>query len=151
MVKNRSQTSFIEDTEEEEAKKLIEEELGFSIPKAFSKKIIVKVYIRPEEASTFKTNDGKTKSIYLPLVSLANDKYSNYTALVLSIAEDCYNGEEYKDSGPGCKVGDWVLIPRNVGRQYEYRGVTVQVVPEDAPFEVVEDPSYVERLYKGEC
>ena len=148
MAKNRSETSFIEDHEEEEAKKLIEEELGFPIPKAFSKKIIVKVYIRPEQISTFKTDDGKTKSIYMPLVCLANDKYSNFTALVLSVADDCYKGDEYKGSGPGCKVGDWVLIPRNVGRQYEYRGVTVQIVPEDAPFEVVEDPSYVERLYQ---
>jgi hypothetical protein len=146
---NRSLTSFIEDHEEEEAKKFIEEELGFPIPKAFSKKIIVKVYIRPEQISRFKTDDGRIVSLYAPLVYLANDRYSNFTALVLSVGEDCYKGEEYKESGPWCKPGDWVVIPRNEGNQYEHRDVTIQVIPEHAIYDVIEDPSYVERLYQG--
>ena len=148
--KNLSTTSFIEDFEEDEAKQFIEEELGFPPMKAFSKELVVKIFVRSEELSTFKTTEGKTISIVLPEIYLANDKYTNFTALVLDVAKDCYTGEEYKESGPWCKVGDWIVIPRNVGTQKDYRGVTVQVIPEHAVYCVVEDPNYVERLYQGE-
>jgi hypothetical protein len=111
--------------------------------------VIVKVYIRPEEISRFKTDDGRIVSLHAPLVYLANDRYSNFTALVLSVGEDCYKGDEYKESGPWCKPGDWVIIPRNEGNQYEYRDVTIQAIPEQAIYDVIEDPSYVERLYQG--
>ena len=144
---NRSISSYIEDFEEEEAKKFIEEELGFPALKGFSKKLVVKIFVRPEEISTFKTAEGKTVSIVLPEMFLANDPYTNFTALVIHVAQDCYTDEEYKETGPYCKVGDWIIIPRNVGTQQNYRGVTVQVIPEHAVYCVVEDPSYVERLY----
>lgn len=146
---NRSISSYIEDFEEDEAKQFIEEELGFESIKAFSKKIVVKVFVRPEEISTFTTDSGKEVSIVMPEMYLANDKYTNFTALVLDIAKDCYTDEEYEETGPWCKVGDWVVIPRNVGTQQDYRGVTVQVIPENAIYCVVEDPTYVERLYQG--
>ena len=146
---NRSISSYIEDFEEEEAKQFIEEELGFPAPKAFSKQLIVKIFIRPEEISTFKTDEGKTISILLPDMFLANDKYTNFTALVLDVAKDCYADEEYKETGPYCKVGDWIIIPRNVGTQEDYRGVTVQVIPENTIYYIVENPTYVERLFQG--
>ena len=148
MKSNRSISSYIEDFEEEEAKQFIEEELGFESIKAFSKQIVVKIFVRPEEISTFTTAEGKTVSIVIPEMYLANDKYTNFTALVLDIAKDCYTDEEYKETGPWCKVGDWVIIPRNVGTQQDYRGVTVQVIPEHAIYCVAEDPTYVER-YQG--
>lgn len=146
---NRSISSYIEDFEEQEAKKFIEDELGFESIKAFSKKLVVKIFIRPEEISTFTTDSGKEVSIVIPEMYLANDKYTNFTALVLDVAKDCYTDDEYKETGPYCKVGDWIIIPRNVGTQQDYRGVTVQVIPENAIYCVVENPTYVERLYQG--
>jgi len=147
MIKNRSLTSYIEDDEEEEAKKFIEEELGFPLPKALGKRLIVKIYIRPEELTTFVNNEGKTVSIYIPEIYLENDKYSNFAALVLSVGDQCFKGDEYKENGPGCKVGDWITIARNHGgQQYFHRGVTVQNIPEDAIYDVIQDPSYVERV-----
>lgn len=147
MVKNRSLTSYIEDHEEDEAKQFIEEELGFSLPEATGNRLIVKIYIRPEELSTFKNDKGETVSIYMPEIYLDGDKYKNFAALVLSIGEKCFSVDEYKDSGPGCKVGDWITIARNDGgQQYIYRGIAVQDIPVSAILSVIEDPSYVERL-----
>lgn len=146
MSTNRSATSYIEDHEEEEAKLFIEEELGFPLPKASRNRLIVKIYIRPEELSTFKNDKGETISIYLPEIIRNGDQYRNFAALVLSVGEKCFSGEEYKDSGPGCKVGDWVTIARNDGgQQYIYRGIAVQDIPESALIAVIEDPSFVER------
>ncbi len=148
MSKNRSSTSYIEDHEEEEAKQLIEEELGFPLPKAIGNRLIVKIYIRPEEISTFEDDKGKKISIYMPEIYLANDKYSNFAALVLSVGDRCFKDKYFEEFGPGCKVGDWITIARNHGgQQYEYRGVEVQDIPEEAIYDVIEDPSYVERLF----
>jgi hypothetical protein len=147
MEKNRSSTSFVEDHEEEEAKQFIEEELGFPLPKVFGNKLLVKIYIRPEELSTFQNDKGETLHIYMPEAYLANDQYSNFSALVLGVGDKCFKGKEYKDSGPGCKVGDWVTILRNGGgQQYLYKGVAVQSIPESALLDVIEDPSYVQRV-----
>lgn len=147
MVKNRSLTSYIEDHEEDEAKQFIEEELGFSLPKATGNRLIVKIYIRPEELSTFKNDKGETISIYMPEIILNNDKYKNFAALVLSVGDKCFSEDEYKDSGPSCKVGDWITIARNDGgQQYIYRGVAVQDIPVRAMLSVIEDPNYVERI-----
>lgn len=147
MAKNRSLTSFIEDHEEEEAKQFIEEELGFPLPKARGDRLLVKIYIRPEELSTFQNDNGETVSLYLPDKCYAGDIYRNFAALVLSVGSRCFKGEEYKDRGPDCKVGDWVTIARNDGgQQFFYRGVAVQDIPESALIAVIEDPAYVERL-----
>lgn len=154
MQTNRSLTSYIEDHEEDEAKQFIEEELGFPLPKIHGNRLLVKIYIRPEELSTFKNDKGETLRIYMPQVYLANDQYSNFSALVLAVGDQCFKGKEYKDSGPGCKVGDWVTFLRNVEdnssgpgcQQYMYKGVAVQNIPERALLDIIEDPSYVQRL-----
>jgi len=146
MSKNNSLTSLIEDHEEDEAKKFIVEHLGFDPIKAFHKRIAVKIYLRPEEISTFETDEGKTVSLYLPPVISAMDKFRNCVALVIFVSPACYQGDEFKESGPYCKVGDWIVIPRNVGTQINYRGVPVQLIPEDALYCVIEDPTHIEKL-----
>lgn len=147
MRTNRSLTSYIEDFEEEEAKDCIVNQLGFSPMDSFSKQIVVKIYVRPEEISTFKTDEGKVVSLYLPPTISAMDKFRNCTALVIDVAKDCYLGDKFKESGPYCKVGDWVVIPRNVGTQINYRGIPVQIVPGDSIYCVIEDPTHIERLF----
>jgi len=148
MSQNRSVTSLIEDHEEQEAKDLIAEQLGFEPSTPFSRKIAVKIYVRPDEITITKNGDGKEISIYLPPTFNAHDKFRNCTALVINVAKDCYKDKKYQESGPYCKVGDWLMIPRNVGTQVNYRGMPVQLIPEDAIYMVIEDPEHVERYFK---
>ncbi len=141
---NRSKTSYILDFEEEDAKSIIEDQLGFSAIPTTNSKIAVKIYVRPEEISTIQTDDGRTISIYMPPVVSAADRFRSCVALVINVGKECYKSEKFKDCGPYCKVGDWVVIPRNVGIQVNYRGVPVQLIPEDALYCVIEDPSHIE-------
>lgn len=140
-----SKTSLIEEHEIEEAKGFISEQLGFPTPAALGDKLIVKIYLRPEEISTFTTDDGRTISIYAPPQLLAKDRFRNCTALVIAVGDDCYKHPRYAKSGPYCRVGDWIVIPRNVGIQMNYRGVPVQVIPEWALFCVIEEPTHIQR------
>jgi co-chaperonin GroES (HSP10) len=138
--------SFIEDHEEQEAKEFIEKHLGFPAPRMAGYHMAVKIYVRPEDIHTFvDENTGETKSIYLPHTVTAHDKYRSCTALIVSMGPEAYKHERFKESGPWCKVGDWVVIPRNEGTQVNYRGVPMQFIPDDRVLAIVEDPTHVTR------
>jgi len=137
--------SFIDAHEEEEAKKFIEQHLGFPAPRVCGYYMAVKLYVRPEEVSTFTDKDGKEIKIILPESARVEDKWRSCTALVLSQGPQCYKGKKFKDSGPWCKVGDWIVIPRNEGVQVNYRGIPMQYIPDDRVLGIIEDPTHVVR------
>lgn len=145
--------SFIEDTEVETANKFIEEHLGFEPPRTTGWHMAVKLYVREKDVHQIKDDEGNPilgsngKPIYieLPESVRAHDKYRSCTALVVSQGPDCYKDERYKEAGPWCKVGDWVVIPRNEGTQINYRGIPMQIIPEDRVLAIIEDPTYVTR------
>jgi len=147
MKKNRSLTSYIEDHEEEEAKWIVKDQIKFEPIHPFSKQIAVKIFVRDEEISSVITESGKEIKVYMPPMVAADDKFRNCTALVIYVASDCYQGDKYQESGPYCKVGDWIVIPRNMGTQVNYRGIPVQIIPEDAIYCVIEDPTHVIRKF----
>lgn len=143
---NRSMYSFIDDNEEKEAKEFIQKHLGFLPPRVAGYYMAVKIYLRPEEITTVVDEvTGEKKSIYLPETVTANDKYRSCTALVVAMGNECYKGKRFRNSGPWCKVGDWVAIPRNEGTQLNYRGIPMQFIPDDRILCVVEDPAYITR------
>lgn len=143
--------SFIEKSEEAEAKELITKHLGFDPPRMAGYHMAVKIYVRPEELTTFVDDKGETKKMYLPETVSALDKWRNCTALVVSQGPECYKTGRFKeDFEKGidtrwCKVGDWVVIPRNEGTQVNYRGVPMQFIPDDRVLAIIEDPSHVTR------
>lgn len=136
--------SFIEDYEEEEACKLIEESLGFERPRPVGYRMAVKIYTRPEDVVKVKGPDGKERSLYLPAVVRADDKFKNCSALVVAQGPDCYKDPK-RTSAPWCKVGDWVVIARNAGPQVNYKGVPMTIIPDDAVYLIIQDPNDVTR------
>lgn len=143
--------SYLEAYEEEEAKKLIEEHLGFEPPRAAGWIMTVKVYVRPEDVHQLKNDDGspvvgpdgKPMFIALPEHVRADDKWSSQVALVISQGPLCYKGERFKESGPWCRVGDWVRIPRNEGMPFVYKGIPMKDILDDSVKGIIEDPTYV--------
>jgi co-chaperonin GroES (HSP10) len=113
----------------------------------------VKIYVRSKDIHQLKDKDnhpildsnGNPTYIELPEQVTAHDKWRNCTALVVSQGIDCYKGPRFEHSGPWCRVGDWVVIPRNEGTQINYRGVPMQIIPDDRVLAIVSDPSYVTR------
>ena len=138
-------TSFIESHEEQEAKDFITEQLGYEPPRPCGYYLLVKLYIRPEEIKTITDDSGNEIKLYAPDSVRTEDRYRTVCALVLAMGDDCYKGENYAHSGPWCKVGDWVVIPRNEGTQIVYNEHPVHLIPDDRILMVIPDPAIVRK------
>jgi len=141
--------SNIEPHEEELAKGFIDEQFIEMTGQPFDMRpagylVAVKIYIRPEELKTIKKEDGTEVTLYLPDTVRAEDKYSSVSALVCAVGPEAYQGEKFERSGPWCKVGDWILIPRYESTMVSYRGVAVALLPDDRVMAVISGPEDVE-------
>lgn len=141
--------SFIEPYEEQVAKDLIDQSFIQMTGKPFDMRpagylVALKIYVRPEELKTIKREDGTEATLYLPDIVRAEDKFQSCAALVCAMGPEAYQGEKYKDSGPWCKVGDWVMIPRYEATALSYRGVAMALLPDDRILAVISDPTDVD-------
>ena len=141
--------SMIETHEEQTAKDLIDMQFIQMTGKPFDMRpagylVALKIYVRPEELKTITRDDGTTATIYLPDVVRAEDKYQSCAALVCGMGPEAYQGDKFKDSGPWCKVGDWVMIPRYEATALSFRGVAMALLPDDRILAVIADPTDVE-------
>jgi hypothetical protein len=157
-------TSYIEDHEDSEAIEYIEKILGFKVPEVNGTEMAVKIYIRPEEIVPFVDKDGKRKALVLPSEAIANDPYRNCAALVLALGENSYKSSKFIENivirtirkffpnllkppskRPYCKVGDWIMIPRNEGPQVKYKGVPITYLNCEKIYAVIQDPQHIDR------
>lgn len=140
--------SNIEAHEEEEAKALIDQHFIEMTGQPFDMRpagylVAVKIYVRPEELKTITQEDGTEVTLYLPDTVRAEDKYSSVSALVCAVGPEAYQGEKFERSGPWCKVGDWILIPRYESTMVSYRGVAMALLPDDRVMAVIKGPEDV--------
>lgn len=141
--------SHIEAHEEEAVKELIDQHFIEMTGKPFDMRpagylVAAKIYVRPEELKTIKREDGTEATIYLPDTVRAEDKYQSVSALVCAVGPDAYKGEKFEHSGPWCKPGDWVLIPRYEATAVSYRGVAMALLPDDRVMAVITGPEDVQ-------
>lgn len=117
----------------------IEKELGFAVPEAKGYHITVRVYERDEKAV-------KGGMIELPVASRAEDRFKSMVGQVVSMGSEAYAGTRFAQSGPWCKLGDWVLYARNAGPQWCYDGIPFCSFPDDKVFNgPIPDPSHITR------
>ncbi len=140
--------SNIEPHEEDLAKQYIDEQFMEMTGRSFDMRpagylVAVKIYIRPEELKTIKKEDGSEVTLYLPDTVRAEDKFSSVSALVCAVGPEAYQGEKFERSGPWCKVGDWILIPRYESTMVSYRGVAMALLPDDRVMAVITGPEDV--------
>lgn len=149
-----SKLSYIEDHEVEEATRFIEESLGFKLPTVFWNNMIVKLHVRPEDIYEPKDKSGnpiigesgKPIKIALPPGVRSSEKFKTAVGLVLAQGPLCYKEDKYKDEGPPCRVGDWIVLPRNdKATQVNYLGVPMMVIRCDRVYQIVKGPSEVVR------
>ena len=136
-----STVSLIEPHEEGEARALIDaqfiEMTGKPMdmrPAAFY--VVLKIYTPPE----------KIGSIYLTETMRNEGKYTSAVGLVIAMGPDAYKGERFQNSGPWCKVGDWVMFPSYESIRSSYRGVPIAVLADDRIIAVIGDPSEIESI-----
>lgn len=159
-MKAKPSLSFIENHELEDAKSFVQKRLAamsgidnIEPPRPTGYHMAVALYIREEDVHQLKGDDGqpmlgpdgKPLFIAIPNSARVNDKWTSCTALVVAQGPDVYHGARFKNSGPWCRVGDWVIIPRNEGVQINYRGIHMQIIPDDRVIGVVADPSHVTK------
>jgi len=76
-----------------------------------------------------------------------DDKFINFVGLVVKMAPGVYKDEErYRFTGPYCKVGDWVMVPRAHAHTYSHRGLTSMTISEDKILQVIDDPRVIARI-----
>ena len=143
--------SHVEAHEEGLAQELIDQQFIAMTGKPFDMRpagylVALKIYVEPDELSIVQTDDGKSVTLYRPISVQAEEKYQSCSALVCALGPEAYNGDKFSDSGPWCKVGDWVMIPRYEATAVSYRGVAVALIPDDRIMAVITDPTDVKSV-----
>lgn len=69
--------------------------------------IAVKIWV-PEDHIV--TESGA--KLFMPETFRDERKYTSGVALVCAVGPDAYKGDKFAQTGPWCKVGDWVMFPR---------------------------------------
>lgn len=143
--------SHVEAHEEGMAQELIDQQFIAMTGKPFDMRpagylVALKIYVEPDELSVVQTDDGKSITLYRPISMQAEEKYQSCSALVCALGPEAYTGEKFSDSGPWCKVGDWVMIPRYEATAVSYRGVAVALIPDDRIMAVITDPTDVKSV-----
>jgi len=110
--------------------------------------IVLRLYIPPSPPS--KSGERKIGSVILPN-SMAHkvrmdEKFGSMVGLVVKMADGVYKDERYKLTGPYCKPGDWVMVPRAHGHSYDYNGYTSLTINEDAILKVVGNPTSISKI-----
>lgn len=162
---NKIRYSYIDnDDEEEEAKKLIEDLLGFEPPRAVGRKMLVKLNVTPDDIVIGKDSQGKEIALVMPKEVSVNAKYRTAAALVISKGPDCYTGPVYEEhwirsflrkffnrwmkpctKQHWCRVGDWVALNSGVGNHYVYKGIPMKEIYHDEIGFPIQDPLDVTR------
>jgi co-chaperonin GroES (HSP10) len=140
--------SYIEPHEEQKAKDLITESLGFEPPRTCGYQITLKLHLTDDDNKcVFYDKSGKkiVSSILKTDTAKSMERYQTCVGLVVAMGPDCYQGDRFKHTGPWCKIGDFVVYPRHEGTQLLYRGTFMHVVNDDKIFWVISDPTYVTK------
>jgi len=127
------------------AKQKVIDFLGFPPPKrTCGFQICVALYVRQEEEN-LKNPDGTVSLIIAPRNVTTNDRYMSCTGMVVQMGEDAYQGNRFDNTGPWCRVGDWVSLPRHEGVQFDYRGKPMFYINDDKIVNVIDDPTHIKR------
>lgn len=151
--------SHVQEHEVDEARALIDKMFVDLTGKPFEFKVCgylvcLRIYIRPEELSTGKRDDGSEYKIYRPQITATNDKYQSVTACVVGMGPDCYKALNAdltpRYQAPWCRIGDWVTVPRYEAHLFNYRGVALGILPDDRIMGVINDPTDVEPIHQSD-
>ena len=146
--------SRIEPHEEQTAEALIRDKWNEwtknsnDMPTPLGFNILLQIYLRPEELKKVTRPDGSEQIIWAPQSVQTEDKYNSSGALVLALGPDAYKGERFNE--PWCKPGDWVLIPRQEGQPFLYRGVACILLADDKVQCVIGGPEHLARINAGD-
>lgn len=140
--------SFIEDQEESEAQRLVDEQFrslcGVTLRESarFTRYFcVVKIHVRAEELKEITNDKGEKVKIYLPDTVRAEDRYQSCTGLVVALGPQCFKDKDGKQRLSKFRVGDAVLFARTDIIRVDFKGVALGVMTDDRVISVVRDVS----------
>ena len=124
--------SFIPPEERSQARFLIEDSLGFTLPPLKGREIAVKLWVREEDIILGKNPEGQEIRLVVPQTVYCEDSAHSCAGLVVKLGENCPDD--------GVQVGDFVLMPRYEGTSCVMHGVPVRLIALDKLYGVIQDP-----------
>lgn len=67
-------------------------------------------------------------------------QYNSNVALVIKKAKGVYNDDRYKDTGPWCEIGEWVVFRKHAGYKLTFEDKPIYMIKEDAVDLAIDDP-----------
>lgn len=98
--------------------------------------LLVRLGITPE----------KVGSIHIPIMTQREDQFSSIYGRCIMWGHEAYAGDRYRESGPWCYPGDYVMIARREGMPFTYDKVPYVFLPDDRVFGVIDDASKLLRI-----
>jgi hypothetical protein len=127
--------SFITPEEISQARSLIEDSLGFSLPPLKGREIAVKLWVREEDIILGVNPQGEEIRLTVPQTVYCEDRSHSCAGLVIGRGHHCPD-----DS---VQVGDFVLMPRYEGTSCVMHGVPVRLIALDKLYGVIRDPERI--------
>lgn len=97
--------------------------------------ILVRLYTAPIEIN----------GLERPRTAHDEQQYQSCTGLVIDMGPMAYKDEKYKDCGPWCKIGDWIVFPRHGGIKIYCDGLPCFILSEDQILKTIDDPRRVNK------
>jgi hypothetical protein len=127
--------SFIAPQERTQARRLIEDSLGFSLPVLKGREIAVKLWVREEDIILGLNPQGEKIRLAVPQTVYCEDSAHSCAGLVIGRGHHCPD-----DS---VQVGDFVLMPRYEGTSCVMQGVPLRLIALDKLYGVIRDPERI--------
>jgi len=127
--------SFIAPEERSQARYLIEDSLGFSLPSLKGREIAVKLWVREEDIILGLNPQGQEIKLTVPQTVYCEDSTHSCAGLVVKLGENCPD-----DS---VQVGDFVLMPRYEGTGCVMQGVPLRLISLEKLYGVIGDPQRI--------
>ena len=91
-----------------------------------------------------KVQEQTKGGVLLPNEVKSREDIASIVGKVIKIGEDAYpNTDTRFASGPWCSEGDWVMVSKYAGHRFEYDGVEMRILNDDAILAVVTEPTKV--------
>lgn len=93
-----------------------------------------------------KVQEQTKGGVLLPNEVKNREDIASIVGKVIKKGKDAYPETDTRfASGPWCQEGDWVMVSKYAGHRFEYDGVEMRILNDDAILAVVDEPTKVSR------
>ena len=93
-----------------------------------------------------KVQQSTKGGVLLPESAKSREDIASIVGKVVKVGKDAYPETDSRfASGPWCQVGDWVMVSYYAGHRFEFDGIEMRILNDDAILAVVDEPSKVSR------